>query len=103
MVPRTHRDRMLVFVEAKIRPRASYVVILEVVAGMIVFVFEEQYCGILRGDLLLNGGVPFNAVEIVVRPNAVVVVVFEIERITGAAESAKLRGQFRKHFVCARR
>ena len=93
MVPSAHHDGLLAFVEMVIGPCVGGVVVLEVVAGVIVLVFDEHQGRVLRGDLLLHRGVPFDVVQAVIRPDATVVLKIEVEGIAGPAKRAELRDE----------
>src|SRR5947209_2322932 len=93
MVPAAEDDWTLVFIKSEVTTRVGRIVVLEVVARMVVLVFDQQQRGILRSDLLLDSAVPFDAVEIVVWANPVVVFIIEVKRVTGAAKGAELGSQ----------
>src|SRR5262245_21249905 len=68
--------------------------ILKIVPGMVVLIFCEEEDGILWGELLFDGAVPFDTVEFIIRAHAVVVLIVEIEGPSGVAVYAELRSDF---------
>src|SRR2546426_1072294 len=85
VMPAAKCERMLILVKFEMRAEALIgvgiegIVILEVIAGMIVLIFDEGQGCVLRGNLLFDGRVPLDAVEIVVGPDAIVVLVIEVQ------------------------
>ena len=97
-------DRTLVFIETEIGADAALppIKILEIIAGMVVLVLGEQEERVLRSQLLFDGGVPFDAIQFVVGPNAVVMLIVQVEGPCGVADNTKLGSQFAKLAVALR-
>src|ERR1039458_2364987 len=101
MIPAADQNRVLVFVEFIIWARIGRVVILEIVAGMIILILHQQQRGVMWSDLLLDRRIPFDVIKAIVRTNAVIMMIVQIKRIRGIAESAKLGGLFMIHPIRA--
>src|SRR5437016_6240288 len=85
-------DRILIFIERKIRPHALMpVVILEIIARVVVLKLRQEQYRIVRGELLFESGVPFEARKLVVRTNPIVVLIIQVECIADAVEGPELR------------
>src|SRR5688572_24341316 len=97
----THRNRALLFVECEIRSRLGWIIVLEIIAGMIVLVFGEQQKGILWRDLLFDSAVPFDAVEFVVGTDSSIMLVVQVQSVACVPKAAEVRGEFPEFVVAA--
>jgi len=79
MMPARNHDGVFVFVEPKMLLGLARIVVLEIVAGMIILVFDHQQGSIFWRHLLFHRAVPFDAIQVVVRADASVVLVIKIE------------------------
>src|SRR5580765_4962384 len=60
MMPTPNNNRVLVLIKPEMWPGVSWVIVLEIIPRIVVFVFDQGQDAVLRGDLLFYGGVPFN-------------------------------------------
>ncbi len=51
----------LEFVKSKIGSGGCWIVILEIIAGVVILIFGEDQDRILRTELVFGAGIPFNA------------------------------------------
>src|SRR5690242_16121544 len=101
MIPTADQNRVLGFIKGKICPHLAGAVVLEIIAGMIVFVFDKKQSGVLRCDLVFDGAIPFNVIEVIISTYAAIVLIVKVEGVSRIAESSVLGGKFMKHLVRA--
>ena len=91
VMPSADDERGLLLVVGEIPAGLRGVVVLEVVAGMVILVLGQHEQGVVRRELKLHRGIPFDAIQFVVGADSVVVLKIEVEGIAELVQRAKLR------------